>query len=129
MLSRAVITPIIHVEDIDRARHFYGDVLGLQEEGETEVGHVAFVAGEGTHLELMVRPEAISTDATVLTFEVADVVQEVKDLTARGCRFETVDLPGAVKEGVVSIFGNERAAWFKDSEGNWLCVHQRMGQA
>jgi hypothetical protein len=63
----------------------------------------------------------------VLTFEVGDVDSEMKDLQNRGARFEEVDVPGAKRTGKVSTMGNGRAAWFKDSEGNWLCLHDKKG--
>lgn len=124
MLQNASITPIVHVADIERARKFYGGVLGLQERGKNGSGNLAFAAN-GNMLELMQKPEAVSRDATVLSFEVDDLEREMKELGTRGARFEEVDVPGATRRGPISVMGNERSAWFKDSEGNWLCLHQR----
>lgn len=127
MLATATITPIIHVEDLDRARRFYTQVLGLSEDTVSEAQNPSFSTGNGGHLELQVHPDSISREATALTFEVEDVEREVKDLSGRGARFEHVDVPGASMSGEIATIGNERAAWLKDSEGNWLCVHDRGG--
>jgi catechol 2,3-dioxygenase-like lactoylglutathione lyase family enzyme len=129
MLSQSTITPVVHVANIDRARKYYSEVLGLKEEGRNEAGNLAFGTSRGFHLELMVKPEAVSREATVLTFEVDDVEREVSELTSRGARFERVEIPGAKTQGNIAIMGRERAAWFKDSEGNWLCVHDQRPRA
>jgi predicted enzyme related to lactoylglutathione lyase len=125
MLRNASITPIVHVADLERARKFYQDVLGLREDLGAGSGNVVFTAADGAHLELMVKPESVSTDATVLTFEVEDVEREADELTKRGARFEAIEIPGGETVGVITTIGDERAGWFKDSEGNWLCIHDR----
>lgn len=127
MLANATVTPIIHVEDLDRARRFYSEVLGLREEEAVETQNPSFATGSGAHLELQIHPDAISREATAITFEVDDVEREVQELMGRGARFEHVDVPGATMNGTIAILGGERAAWLKDSEGNWLCVHDRGG--
>lgn len=101
-------------------------MLGLREEPRRDAANITLAAGSGSHLELMVKPEAVSREATAITFEVDDVDREVQELESRGAMFEDVDIPGARVEGRVCVLGNERAAWFKDSEGNWLCVHNRV---
>src|SRR5688572_19159277 len=126
MLSQAEVIPIVHVSDLDRARRYYTSVLGLVDEGETDGGNVKLIAGE-EHIELMVKPDAVSDDATVLSFEVEDVPREVNELMARGVSFEPVDVPGGQRDGVIVTMAGERAAWFKDSEGNWLCLHDEHG--
>jgi catechol 2,3-dioxygenase-like lactoylglutathione lyase family enzyme len=124
MLNQSSITPIVPVADLERARKYYRDVLGLKEQGTTTSGNVQ-IAADGSRLELMLKPQAVSRDATLFSFEVNDIDGEVKALARRGARFEEVDVPGATRSGVISTMGDERAAWFKDSEGNWLCLHQR----
>jgi hypothetical protein len=60
----------------------------------------------------------------VLTSEVPDLVAEVADLQERGVRFEDYDLPDLRTENHIAAMGDERAAWFRDTEGNALCVHE-----
>lgn len=123
MLNHAHITPVIPVADLERARRYYAEILGLSEEGR-HGENIAFGAADGERLELILRPDAVAKDATVLTFEVEDVEAEVQELRERGVTFEPVDLPGATRAGVITTLEGERAAWLKDSEGNWLCLHE-----
>jgi hypothetical protein len=59
----------------------------------------------------------------VASFEVPDVVGQVRELEQRGVRFEDYDLPDLKTVDHVCVMGAERAAWFKDPEGNVLCIH------
>jgi predicted enzyme related to lactoylglutathione lyase len=60
---------------------------------------------------------------TIAQWHVDDVEEEVRDLQAKGVTFEEYDMPGVTwNDGVASMEGMGRAAWFKDSEGNILCV-------
>ena len=62
---------------------------------------------------------------TVAQWDVADIAAEVRDLKARGVRFEEYDLPGVVwQDGVASVPGG-KVAWFIDSEGNVMCLDER----
>ncbi len=54
----------------------------------------------------------------------SDIAAEMGDLRARGVRFEEYDLPGLKTVEGVWAQGAERAAWFRDPEGNILCIHQ-----
>ena len=127
MLARSSIIPVVHVEDLERARRFYGGVLGLLEATAQDGENLTFATTKGDRLELMLDPEGVQHDATVVTFEVDDVEREMKDLLSRGARFEDVEVPGAQKAGKLCVLGRERAVWLKDSEGNWLCVHDLRG--
>ena len=64
---------------------------------------------------------------TVLTFEVEDITNEVKDLESRGVGFYDYDLPDLKTTDHVAVMGVEKAAWFADSEGNILCLHEMIG--
>jgi hypothetical protein len=52
----------------------------------------------------------------------------VKDLEARGVQFEDYNMPGLKTERHIASVNGDRAAWFKDTEGNILCIHQRSGR-
>jgi hypothetical protein len=60
----------------------------------------------------------------VLSFEVTGIGGYVRDLASRGVTFEDYDLPGLKTVEHVCVLGSEQAAWFKDTEGNILCLHE-----
>jgi catechol 2,3-dioxygenase-like lactoylglutathione lyase family enzyme len=123
MLTRSRITTILPVADVSRARRFYVDLLGLRAAAARPDGSVVLTGEQGS-LELLPRPEARATGYTVASFEVSDVAGEVKDLEQKGVQFEDYDLPDIKTLGHVCVLGSERAAWFKDPEGNILCLHE-----
>lgn len=123
MLSTAKATAMLPVVDIQRARRFYEEALGL---GPAEVagnGNAVYDAG-GVHFALYARATPATADHTAISFEVADLDAEMRLLRGRGVRFEDYDLPGLRTEGGVCVLGAERAAWFRDPDGNILCLHQ-----
>lgn len=124
MLNNAHLTTILPAVDLERARRFYSQTLGLKEERKTAEGGVRFRAGDGTDLELVPRGQPSKSEYTALTFEVSDVEGELRDLEGRGVKFEDYDLPGLKTERHIAIMGSEKAAWFKDPDGNILCIHQ-----
>lgn len=79
-------------------------------------------------LELLRRDKPTKAEHTALTFEVDDIDREVAELEGRGVRFEDYDLPGLRTERHIAKMDGERAAWFKDTEGNILCIHQRVAR-
>jgi len=124
MLSKAPVTTILPVVDMDRARGFYEHKLGLKQMGFAADGNFVFAcAGEAT-IALIQKPEGTKAEHTAVSFEVSDVVSEVKELESRGVVFEDYDLPGLKTVEHVCVLGSDKAAWFRDSEGNILCVHQ-----
>jgi catechol 2,3-dioxygenase-like lactoylglutathione lyase family enzyme len=127
MLGRSHLTTILPVVDVHRARRFYEEKLGFSPGEGTGEGGVLYRTGEGS-FELSPRKEPTRNPYTVLSFEVPDVVGEVKELEARGVAFEDYDLPDLKTVGHVCVLGSDKAAWFKDPEGNILCIHE-AGQA
>jgi catechol 2,3-dioxygenase-like lactoylglutathione lyase family enzyme len=123
MLSTSPVTTILPVVDAERARHFYERTLGLSYIGQSGDGKHLFAIGSGT-LALLPKPAGSHAEHTVLSFEVADAAAAVHELSNRGVEFEDYDLPGLKTENKVCVLGSEKAAWFKDPEGNILCVHQ-----
>lgn len=123
MLTAAPVTTILPVVDADRARDFYDRVLGLNYAGVSGDGKHLFAIGSGT-LALLKKPEPPRAEHTALSFEVNDVGDAVRELSGRGVVFEDYDLPGLKTVEKVCILGSEKAAWFKDTEGNILCVHE-----
>ena len=123
MLTNAAVTTILPVIDAERARRFYETTLGLNYVGQSGDGKYMFSIGSGT-LALLQKAEGTRAEHTALSFEVADTASAVRELTARGVTFEDYDYPGLKTIDKVCILGSEKAAWFKDPEGNILCVHQ-----
>jgi catechol 2,3-dioxygenase-like lactoylglutathione lyase family enzyme len=123
MLSTAPVTTILPVIDAERARDFYERTLGLRYLGTSGDGKHLFSIASGT-LALLPKPEGTKAEHTALSFEVADTAGAVEALTDRGVVFEDYDYPGLKTVNKVCVLGSEKAAWFKDTEGNILCVHQ-----
>ena len=122
MLNDSTVTANVPAADLGRARQFYADVLGLTPSGENPGGLVFTTAG-GTRFFLYETEYAGQAGHTIAQWHVADVPAEVEELKARGLSFERYDLPGVTWDGdIASLEGMGRAAWFKDSEGNIMCI-------
>ena len=124
MIRNAALTPILPVADVSRATGFYRDRLGLKDLGDEPGGNHLLQTGSGATIALMTAEEGAQSPHTVLTFEVEDITTEVKDLEGRGVGFLDYDLPDLKTTDHVCVMGAEKAAWFADSEGNILCLHQ-----
>ncbi|HJW50869.1 MAG TPA: VOC family protein [Burkholderiaceae bacterium] len=124
MLTNAPATTILPVRDVDRARDFYERRLGLKPLGLQQDGKFLFALGDGGTLALIPKADGTKAEHTAVSFRVDDVVQEIGVLKDRGVVFENYDLPGFRTEGHVCVLGSEKAAWFKDTEGNILCLHE-----
>src|SRR3954468_5647729 len=118
-------------QDLERARAFYSEKLGLEPVDERP-GGVLYRVG-GCEFALFLSTGRASGEHTQMGFEVEDIEAIVAELRARGVVFETVDLPGLqTRAGIADIDGNypskgargERGAWFRDTEGNLLGVGQ-----
>ncbi len=74
----------------------------------------------------MTAEEGAQSPHTVLTFEVQNITDEVTDLESRGIDFLDYDLPDLKTTDHVCVMGDEKAAWFADTEGNILCLHESV---
>lgn len=127
MLTNRPVTTILPVTNLERAKKFYTDNLGLRPSNEKPPEKaILFEAGGGAKLELLERDKPARSEHTALSFEVDDVEREVTDLERRGVRFEDYDMPGLKTERHIARMDGEKAAWFKDPDGNILCIHQRV---
>ena len=126
MISNAQLTPILPVVDVARATGFYRDRLGLKDLGDEPSGNHLLQTGAGATIELMTAELGAQSSHTVLTFEVEDITNEIKDLESRGVSFLDYDLPDLKTTDHVCVMGSEKAAWFADTEGNILCLHEHV---
>jgi len=130
MLENSDAATRLPAQDLERARRWYAEKLGL-EPVEERPGGLRYRCGN-SYFALFASAGAPSGTHTQMGWEVADIEAAVAALRARGVVFEEYDLPGlATVEGIADIEGNypskgtgERGAWFRDSEGNLLGMGQ-----
>ncbi|NUO43366.1 MAG: VOC family protein [Streptomyces sp.] len=131
ILARGRVATRLPAQDLERARRFYSEVLGIEPVDERP-GGLLYRCG-GTEFALFRSAGAAPGTFTQMGWEVDDLDGVVARLRQRGVTFEEVDVPGLrTKDGIADIDGNypskgargERAAWFRDSEGNLLGVGQ-----
>ena len=121
MFERTNAIPNLAVRDLAIARRFYGETLGL---AETESEGDDFVSYRSGDSDLLVYKSdyAGTNQAPAVTWQVDDVDSTVRELQAKGVRFEHYDLPDTKQEGDVHVGHGMRVAWFKDPDGNILNI-------
>lgn len=124
MLENAPMTTILPVIDMQRARGFYEKKLGLKPVGMKPDGKFVYATGSGGVLALFPKDGGTKADHTAVSFQVRDIAAAIKALKAAGVTFEDYDFPGLKTVNHVCVLGAEKAAWFKDTEGNYLCLHE-----
>ena len=126
MLDRAHAEAIIPVSDRKRSTEYYVATLGLSLLEDTALD-VRLEAGNGTTVALYESVGAGKSRHTLAVFYVDDVDAAVQQLRDNGVVFEDYDLPDLRTVNAVARVGDERAAWFKDPDGNILAVATRDG--
>ena len=128
MLANALVCATLPTTDLERAKRFYGETLGLPEADLGVEGGVFYTAGAGTMFRVYERPPS-TAGHTVAVFLVEDLEQEMSELRNRGVSFEEYDLPGL--KTVSGIYSDEqsgfRGSWLKDPDGNILGFTQILG--
>ena len=127
MLADKNVAATVAVKDIEVARRFYGETLGLTEvENEEAMNNIALYRSGSSMLLLYVSEHAGTNAATSATWSaVEDIDSVVEALKAKGVRFEHYDFPDTKREGDVHVFGDIRNAWFRDPDGNILSLVNR----
>jgi catechol 2,3-dioxygenase-like lactoylglutathione lyase family enzyme len=129
VLKSAAVATRLPAQDLERARRFYAEVLGL-EPADERPGGLLYQCASG-QFALFESAGASTGTFTQMGWEVQDIEATVAELERRGVVFEEVDLPGLrTVGGIAEISGNypskgatgERGAWFRDSEGNMLGI-------
>jgi catechol 2,3-dioxygenase-like lactoylglutathione lyase family enzyme len=121
MLGNSNAHTDIATKDISKARHFYGDELGLKEVKREENGDTFYQSG-ASFIKVYQSDSAGTNQATYMSWDVDDINDTVDELKSKGVNFEHYVMPGVTMDGDVHMIGHERAAWFKDPDGNILCV-------
>jgi catechol 2,3-dioxygenase-like lactoylglutathione lyase family enzyme len=123
MLNSGTVTANIPAADLVRARDFYADKLGLTPSFQIDGLFLLYRTAGGSAFSVYQTEYAGQAGHTIAQWHVDDVAAEVRDLKAKGITFEHYDMPGVQwEDDVASLEGMGKAAWFKDSEGNILCV-------
>lgn len=115
----------VAVKDLEIAKKFYENILGLKLEDAE--GEEAIIFRSGTSRVIVYRSQYAGTNrATAVTWmvgeDIADIVRGLKD---KGVSFEHYDMPGINREGDLHIAGDMKVAWFKDPDGNILNIASR----
>jgi catechol 2,3-dioxygenase-like lactoylglutathione lyase family enzyme len=129
-LTKGDVATRLPAQDLNRARKFYAEKLGL-EPVEERPGGLLYHCGNG-YFALFQSSGMPSGAHTQMGWSVPDLARTVAELRARGVVFEEYDIPGLTTvNGIATIAGNyptkgtgEKAVWFKDSEGNLLGIGQ-----
>jgi catechol 2,3-dioxygenase-like lactoylglutathione lyase family enzyme len=132
MWDNATAATRLPAQDLDRARAFYRDKLGL-EPAEVRPGGLRYVLGD-TEFALFASGGASSGTFTQMGIYVEDIERVVGALRERGVTFEDYDITGLkTEDGIAEIEGNypskgsgEYAAWLRDSEGNLIAIGQLL---
>jgi catechol 2,3-dioxygenase-like lactoylglutathione lyase family enzyme len=122
-LSDCRVTSLLAVSDLDRAKRFYEDQLGLVR-GEEEDEGVGYPCADGTQIFVYLSPDnAGKSPATLAGWFVDDLDRTMDKLTSQGVTFERYDQPG-IKTDERGVFdaGRFRAAWIRDPDGNTLAL-------
>ena len=130
MLDRFEVATRLPAQDLERARAFYAEKLGLHPV-EERPGGLLYRCGD-TKFVLFASAGRPSGEHTQMAWTVDDIEAVVMELRRRGVEFEHYDLPGLrTVRGIAQVEGNypsvgtgERGAWFRDSEGNLLAIGQ-----
>jgi predicted enzyme related to lactoylglutathione lyase len=112
----------IAVKNLETAKKFYEDTLGLTQMGAEGQEVIVFKSGNST-VNVYRSQYAGTNQATALTWMVGkDIEGVVQQLKAKGIIFEHYDMPGVTREGDVHIAGDMKVAWFKDPDGNIFSI-------
>ena len=125
MLDRHPLVVTIPASDLQRAKTFYRERLGLEPLVET-AAWISYRAGDG-FFQLYPSSNAGTAEHTIGGWIVDEIESVVARLRDRGVVFEEYDVPGLrTVGGIADLAGVERAAWFRDSEGNILSISQLL---
>src|SRR6185369_13050488 len=115
------------VNDLQKAKAFYGEVLGMEVSEDTKMGLLMLHMPDSTVIMVYPKSNHVPATFTILNFSVPDIDEAVEELGKAGVTFETYDEPNLKTDGkgiCRSEEGPEGIAWFKDPAGNIMSVIQ-----
>jgi catechol 2,3-dioxygenase-like lactoylglutathione lyase family enzyme len=122
MMGATMVVATVPVTDLERAKAFYGETLGLTLLWETPAS-IRFRCGDTSELSTFKRPSTV-TEHTLAHFEVTDIEAAVGELEAKGVAFIDYTEGSLVTTGHIAQLGPARGAWFRDPDGNTLGLRQ-----
>ena len=124
MLGEKDTVANIAVRNLQVAKKFYEDALGLTQVGGEGEELIVFRSGKST-INVYRSRYAGTNQATAVTWTVGDVEGVIRALKAKGVTFEHYDIPDLTRNGDVHVAGDIEVAWFKDPDGNILNIVNR----
>jgi predicted lactoylglutathione lyase len=120
MLGEKTSSANIAVKDLEIAKNFYENTLGLKKIDTFEDEVIVYKSGNSSIV--VYRSEFAGTNkSTCVTWAVGDDIENiVSDLKNKGVRFEHYDIPNTTLNGDIHIDGSMKVVWFKDPDGNIL---------
>lgn len=114
---------VLPAQDLERARGFYHDKLGMDPEGTLD-GMLMYRVGPAGRFALYETSNAGTAQNTQMCLISDDLAADMARLRDAGLAFEEYDFPGMKTVDGVLDSGESRTAWFRDSEGNFVCLSQ-----
>jgi catechol 2,3-dioxygenase-like lactoylglutathione lyase family enzyme len=114
---------VLPAADLARARQYYHDKLGMDPD-EDRGGTLVFHPFPGAAFEIYETPNAGTAQNTQMGWVTDDLDGEMSVMRSHGVVFEEYDMPGMKTVNGVVEDEMSRAAWFRDSEGNFICVSE-----
>ena len=125
MTSHVETYSVLPAQDLQRARRFYSDALGMEPAEDMPAGLLFRTAG-GAMILIYETSFAGTNRATAIGLVTGSFDADVADLRAKGVKFEEYDLPGLKTENGVVVMEGAKGAWFKDTEGNILSLSEDL---
>ncbi len=127
MLSDASVLTTLPVSDLERAKRFYREMLGLRPLQELPQG-LLYECADGSRFLLYPTGARSGSAHTQMSFVVTDIEAEVGDLKSDGVSFEKYDRRDLTTVGSIAYTRSAESAWFRDSEGNLIGITQSTSE-
>ena len=124
MFEKLMATAVLPASDIARAKQWWHDVLGRDPVYEDTEGEALFYDVGGTGVMVYRSDFAGTAKNTALNLMTDDLDRDMTQLRTHGVVFHDYDMPGLKTVDGVAELGEERSAWFSDSEGNIIAIGQ-----
>jgi catechol 2,3-dioxygenase-like lactoylglutathione lyase family enzyme len=126
MLNNSIVFTTIPVTDLDQAKEFYFNKLGLKQVPDPSKHGFMFEAGNGAKLFIYQKDSWAKDDHVIAAFFVDNMEEAVEELTKTGVVFEKEVPDVTLNDKGIAATAYEKAAWFKDPDGNMLALSQLL---